>query len=522
MNTASTLTFLANHLWQTTLFAGVVAGLVACLRQNAARIRFCLWLAASLKFLVPFSVLVTFGSRLARNFDTPPVVPVNLSVIFESLSRPFITTTPAEPSAWPPAINALWLAGSLFFVARAGSHWLNIAGTVRRASISTEGPAKVALRKAKSALNVQRHLPVVVSTAAMEPGLFGILRPVLVLPSGLETRLTAPQLETVMTHELCHLRRRDNLWAALHTAVQSIFWFHPLVWWLTARLVDERERACDEAVLDSNGGAQAYAEAMITICKHYMSAPLKFVSGVTGSRLERRIEAIMTYRFATKLDIRRKLLLAAAATLTIAGPVLLGVLEAHTIPAATVARLFSSPAAAQAGTPGLLQKWLDGEVAYILSNEERRAQTGTARVFQKWLNEDVVYIISEEERRAFENLRFDEEREHFIENFWLRRDPTPGTPENEFKEEHFERIAYANSRFAWAQPGWTTDRGRIMILLGKPYEIESHPRANPGGNPAYPYETWGYQYVEGLGNNVRFTFVDPEVTGEYRLLSKFR
>jgi GWxTD domain-containing protein len=495
MNAASTLNFLANHLWQSTLFAAVVAVLVACLKQNAAGIRFCLWLVASLKFLVPFSVLVAIGNKLAGSFDTPAVVPVNLSVIFESLSRPFATTAPAEASAWPLVISALWLAGSLFFAARACRHWLDIAGMVRRASLSTEGPAIAALRKAGGALIVQKHLPVVVSTTAMEPGLFGILRPALVLPSGLDTRLTAIQLETVMTHELWHLRRRDNLWAAMHAAVQTIFWFHPLVWWLTSRLVDERERACDEAVLESNLEAEAYAEAMITICKHYMSAPLKFVSGVTGSTLERRIEAIMTYKFATKLDIHRKLLLAAAAMLTIAGPVLIGVFDVQAIPAVNVGRLLRSSV-----TP----------------------QTRTSNVFEKWLNEDVVYLISEEERKAFENLRFDEEREHFIENFWLRRDPTPGTPENEFKVEHYGRLAYVNTRFAWAQPGWTTDRGRILILLGKPYEIESHPRGGDaaGGSPTYPYETWGYQYVEGLGNNVRFTFIDPAGTGEYRLLGR--
>ena len=406
-----------------------------------------------------------------------------------SLSRPFATTAPAEASAWPLVISALWLAGALLFAARASRHWLDIAGAVRRASLANEGPATVALRKAERLLNMQKHLPVVVSATAMEPGLFGILRPALVLPAGLETRLTAVQFDTVMVHELSHLRRRDNLWSVLHTAVQAIFWFHPLVWWLTSRLVDERERACDEAVLERNGEAQAYAEAMITICKHYICSPLKFVSGVTGSRLERRIEAIMTYKFTTNLDIRRKLLLVAAVTLTIAGPVLIGVFDVHAI------SLLSSNA-----TP----------------------QTGTARVFEKWLNEDVVYLISDEERRAFDSLRFDEEREHFIEQFWLRRDPTPGTPENEFKVEHYERLAYVNTRFAWAQPGWTTDRGRILILLGKPDEIESHPRANGGGNPAYAYEMWTYRYVAGFGNNVQFTFIDPEGTREYRLLGNFR
>ena len=490
MNVSSFLAFTANHLWQSTLFAAVVAVMIALLKQNAARIRFCLWLAASLKFLVPFSILVSIGDKFARSFDTPSVIPVNVSVIFGSLSRPFVASTPTEASMWPSVIAGIWLAGSLFFAARACRHWLNIAASVNRGFPAKDGPTVAALRKAEGRLERRDHVAVVVSTTGMEPGLFGILRPVLVLPAGLESRLTSAQLETVLIHELCHLRRRDNLWAALHTAVQTVFWFHPLVWWLTPRLVDERERACDEAVLDCRSEAQAYAEAMIAICKYYVSSPLKFVAGVTGSTLERRIEGIMTYKFVNKLDIRRKLLLAAAITLTLAGPVLIGVFNVHAI------ALLPTTA-----TP----------------------QTGSPRVFEKWLNEDVVYIISDEERTTFENLRFDEEREHFIENFWLRRDPTPGTPENEFKVEHYERIAYAERRFSWTQPGWTTDRGRILILLGKPDEIESHPRASTtGGSPTYPYEMWSYKYIEGLGRNATFTFIDPAETGEYRLLGKFR
>ena len=147
----------------------------------------------------------------------------------------------------------------------------------------------------------------------------------------------------------------------------------------------------------------------------------------------------------------------------------------------------------------------------------------TQEVEQRLAKLGIHCRFSDEERTAFENLRFDEEREHFIENFWLRRDPTPGTPENEFRTEHYERIAYANRRFGWDQPGWATDRGRILILLGKPDEIESHPRSSTSaGNPNYPYEMWGYQYIDGLGRNATFTFIDPAGTGEYRLLGKFR
>jgi GWxTD domain-containing protein len=137
--------------------------------------------------------------------------------------------------------------------------------------------------------------------------------------------------------------------------------------------------------------------------------------------------------------------------------------------------------------------------------------------YRKWLNEDVTYIITNEERAAYKNLQTDQEREHFIEQFWLRRDPTPGTPANEFKEEHYRRIAYANQHFT--QPdglaGWKTDRGRVYITFGPPDEIESHPNGGPAH--AFPYEQWMYRLIAGIGNNVIVEFDDPNRTGEYHM-----
>jgi GWxTD domain-containing protein len=149
-----------------------------------------------------------------------------------------------------------------------------------------------------------------------------------------------------------------------------------------------------------------------------------------------------------------------------------------------------------------------------------------APAYKKWLNEDVVYIISPEERRAFLELSTNEERETFIENFWLRRDPTPDTPENEFKEEHYRRIAYANEHFSSGIPGWKSDRGRIYIIWGKPDEIQSHPSGGTYDRPmgegggttsTYPFEDWRYRYLEGIGENVELEFVDPSGSGEFHL-----
>jgi GWxTD domain-containing protein len=146
--------------------------------------------------------------------------------------------------------------------------------------------------------------------------------------------------------------------------------------------------------------------------------------------------------------------------------------------------------------------------------------------YKKWLNEDVVYIIMPEERQAFLHLQTNEEREQFIEQFWLRRNPDPDSPENEFKEEHYRRIAYTNEHFASGIPGWRTDRGRIYIMWGKPDEIESHPAGGSyqrpqeeggGETSTYPFEKWRYRYLEGIGNDVNLEFVDPSMSGEYHL-----
>jgi GWxTD domain-containing protein len=170
-------------------------------------------------------------------------------------------------------------------------------------------------------------------------------------------------------------------------------------------------------------------------------------------------------------------------------------------------------------------------VAKPLTEKERKRKEAALKKeletpWKKWLNEDVAYIITDEERKAFKQFNTDEEREQFVEQFWLRRDPTPDTIENEFKEEHYRRIAYANEHFASGIPGWKADRGRIYITFGPPDEIDSHPSGGSYERPAaegggetstFPFEDWRYRYIEGIGNDIMIEFVDTTMTGEYRM-----
>ncbi len=165
-----------------------------------------------------------------------------------------------------------------------------------------------------------------------------------------------------------------------------------------------------------------------------------------------------------------------------------------------------------------------------LSKQEKRRQKAIQKEmespYKKWLDEEVPYIITPEERSAFKKLTTDEEREQFIEAFWERRNPNPGSPENEFKEEYYRRIAYANEHYASGIPGWKTDRGRIYIMYGPPDEIDSHPSGGTylrppeeggGETSTYPFEDWRYRYIDGIGTNIILEFVDPTMTGEFHL-----
>ncbi len=156
----------------------------------------------------------------------------------------------------------------------------------------------------------------------------------------------------------------------------------------------------------------------------------------------------------------------------------------------------------------------------------RNVGTEVNKVYKKWMDNDVAYIITDQEKKAFKALTTDEERENFIENFWRRRDPNPDTEENEYREEYYERIAYANQHYASGIPGWKTDRGRVYIAHGKPDSVESHPSGGSydrpsweggGSTTTYPFEIWFYRHLEGVGDGLEIEFVDPTGTGEYRM-----
>ena len=280
-------TEILNHLWQSTAFAAAIALVTLALRRNSPRVRYWLWFAASMKFLLPFSLLVSTGSRMPLSHGVPAfhaVTVQQMSFVFSPVVTPV-----RQPFPW----IWVWAAGVLFFAARWFRNWCFVK-----------------------------------TARTLEPGVYGLFRPELRLPEG----LTDEQLSVVIAHEERHIECFDNLTAALHMVVETLFWFHPLAWWIGARMMEERERDCDEAVLRRGNQPGAYARSIVQVCSTYVESPLACASGISGSDLKKRIREIMTWRGSLPVTRTGKALLAVAAVAAVSLPFVLGVLRAQTLP----------------------------------------------------------------------------------------------------------------------------------------------------------------------------------------------
>jgi uncharacterized protein (TIGR03435 family) len=273
-----------------------------------------------MKFFLPFSLLALAGEAL-RPASAPAVRSFAVTTTIDNIAQPLAGSNPVALAAQgasghgngvlAASLAAIWMLGVLVIVTRWWRQWRQIQDAMRVAT----------------ALGEISGVPVLSTSSAMEPGIFGIFTPVLLMPDRIPDRLTAPQLEAIVAHELCHVRRRDNLTYAMHMIAESVFWFHPLVWWISARLVEERERACDEAVVQSGNMPDVYAQGILNVCRCYVESPLACAAGVTGSDLKQRIVRIMADRIAPKLDLSRKLLLTVTGFATLAIPVAIGSLH---------------------------------------------------------------------------------------------------------------------------------------------------------------------------------------------------
>jgi len=329
-------------------------------------------------------------------------------------------------------------------------------------------------------LRLMRRVVLLESSLADVPMLIGHFRPLILMPVGLIAGLPAAQIEAILLHELAHIRRHDYLLNAIQNMLDGLLFYNPAVWWISHVIRAEREKCCDDLVVAISGNAQEYARALTALEEVRWSGREPAVAAKGGSLMKR------------------------------------------------VRRLLYPPTPSAAWAPVLASCALVLVAAMIVGawqNEPPRSRVMKAcpsgsysatdsRAFQNWLNEDVFYIIDDAEREAFQKLKTNDERACFIYEFWERRNPSPGSSQNKFKEEHYRRIEYANKHFAASVAGWQTDRGHMYIVYGPPDEIVD---AHNDGKP-HPYQSWGYRHMEGMSGDLSFfMFVDRTGHGDYHL-----
>lgn len=340
-----------DHLWQSSLVAVVVAILTLLFRNNSARVRYALWLAASLKFLLPFSLLAALG----RMAFVQPVPAGSFAVLtrMRPVAMPFTAAAP-EHLPWLTLVTIVWALGAAAITCIWLLRWHRLSAVARGGQT----------------LPFALAVPVRATPALMEPGLVGIWRPVILLPEDIFQQLSRSEIDTILRHEVCHHARRDNLMAAMHMLVEAIFWFHPLVWFIGARLVEEREAACDESVLAGGQNPLEYAQAILQVCRLYLRSPLACASGVAGADLGRRVEAIMARPDLEDVDTLRKLMLAGFLLVAIAGPLVIGGLRSAP-PAELIQRVATALLPRAAITPAVTP-------APIARHRAHRAATANA------------------------------------------------------------------------------------------------------------------------------------------------
>jgi len=473
---------LLHSLWEGAILSLALAAVL--LATRSPRIRYAAGCAAMLVVLGAFGVTLVrllpesvHNSRIGR----PPAFPAwNVAAETE------------PPSPWSTGLQAavpwlapLWIAGVWLFYLGQAAGWVSVWRMRRRGVCCAPERWQNELARLRAALRLSRPVRLMESCLADVPVVLGHFRPLILIPAGVLAGLPAEQVEAILTHELAHIRRYDYLVNAVQRLVEGLLFYHPAVWWISRVIRNERENCCDDVVVAMSGNAHEYARALTALEQNRWSGCEPAVAA-TGGILVKRI---------------RRLLYPQGPNGTWTPLVALAFLVAT-----TVAVLVARPAAPAQGNSA--------------PSQVQVAETETTR-YAKWLNEDVVYIIDDAERAAFKKLTTDTERDKFIEQFWQRRDPVqPGVAENEFKEEHYRRIAYANEHYAADVPGWKTDRGHIYIVYGPPDEIDAHPTGGgPGGFPPYPFEDWRYRHIDQVGNDIAFHFTDPLLNGEYHLFN---
>ena len=478
---------LVHSIWEGVIIAGVFG--VILLSVRSSRIRYVAGCMALFAMIASFIVTLIYFLP-ERGGGTGTLIKITLPLWdARQLTGGNIDRFP-HLATLIPRLTPIWISGVCLFYLRYALGWLSLNRMRRRGLWNAPDRWQRCIARLAVELRISRPVLLFESLLADTPVVLGHLHPVIFVPLGFLSGLPPAHVEAILLHELAHIRRADYLVNVCQRVIEGLLFYHPAVWWISHVIRAERENCCDDIVVELRGDAYDYASALTTLEQNrseQQRSTAQAAIAAGGGNLMKRIQRLLYPKQPHGMWV------------SVAGAVI----------------LMASTAMGLAAWHGNLNSM----------HVSKQTEQNVNDPWQKWLNEDVVYIISDEERAAFENLKTDPERQHFVEQFWARRDPTPGTAENEFKQEHYRRIAFANDHFAENLRGWKTDRGRIYIKYGPPDEIDSHPsgrtyqrpESEGGGKVAtYPFEDWRYNHFEGVGSLI-VEFVDTTSSGDFRM-----
>jgi GWxTD domain-containing protein len=468
---------LLHSLWEGAIIATVLAVLLCLIRSPRAR-----YAAACAAMLVMLGSSGFTFVRLMPNHAAG--LQASNAPAFQAWDGPRnpTATEPSKPELTiiAPWLGPFWITGVWFICFWRLTSWFSVQRLRRRGVCSAPARWQRELGLLAARLRVSRPVLLLESCLADVPIVLGHFRPLILVPVGMLTGFPQEQIEAILLHELAHIRRHDYLVNLMQCLAEGLLFYHPAVWWISKIIRVERENCCDDLVVSVTRNAHEYAVALASLEQNRISGREPAIAA-TGGHLMNRIRRLL-YPGNTKVAWAPLL---TTVILLATGTVALAAWQAK--PSAQSAAFAPAQAAATENTN-----------------------------YSKWLEENVVYIIDDAERAAFQKLTTDAEREQFIEQFWTRRNPTPGSSPNKFRVEHYRRIDYANKHFRTASgaPGWQTDRGHMYIVYGPPDEIEAHPKS---AQRPLPTEIWLYRQVDGVGSNVSFTFIDRTGRGDFHL-----
>jgi len=480
---------LLHFLWQGALVALILACVLALLSGRSAQPRYLAACAALV--LMAVLPLITFARIVAaeRSAANTFLISISQSISVTGLG----IATPTEPLLYRiaaafdrsmPAVLAVWLAGVVLLFLRLG---IGLIIARRMMSAATQPPPRDLLHvfdRLARRIEVTRPIRLLQSALVQVPTVIGWLRPVVLIPLGCLSGLSPTQVEAILVHELSHIRRHDYLVSVLQSIVEALLFYHPAVWWVSRHIRREREHCCDDLAVQYAEDALTYARALSLLEEHRSALPA-IALGANGGILTMRIKRLLGSKES------------AAAPQLVALTLLGLVIAATGVCVTTAARAQNNPTQLQPSQ-------------YNPQAVTKTPSSPTLAQYQAWLDQDVRWLISPQERAAFLQLTSDAERDHFIEQFWQRRN-SPGSTANSYRAEHYRRIAYANQNFTAAGvAGWETDRGRTYIVNGAPSTVDSHSSSGPYG---HPYQTWGYVTTQ-------LTFVDFCDCGNYQLVAQ--